>query len=364
METALRRGAFLIAACCAGLIARGLGVPLPWMIGAMVLTATLGLSGFHPPVHPFYRPVGQTIVATALGLYFTDEALTEVLVHGWLMLAAAMLTIAAGFIAAVVLVRLSGTDGTTAFFASLPGGPVEMAILAEHFGVPGGPVALAQTFRIAKIVLLVAPALLLWQHAARFVFRPEHAIEPGGLVLLYGAAVMAALLLKWRRVPNAFFLGPVAVAALLTVSGVPLSGIPAPLLFAGQILLGTSLGSRFDRDKLAGCGRFILAAFASTAVLLALCMLVAVGVWLISGTPLPALIVATAPGSVTEMALTARAVQQSVAMVIAYHLIRIFIIIPAAAPLYRLFRALTRNFVSFPQPVENRASLAARNAAE
>ena len=348
MELAVRRGLFLVSAVVAGLAARALGVPLPWMIGPMLLTAAVGLSGWSPPVHAHYRPIGQIIVSTALGLYFNNEAVAEIVLHGWLMLAAALLTIAAGFIAAIVLVRLGGADGTTAFFASLPGGPVEMSVLAEHFGVPGGPVALAQTLRIAKIVLLVAPVLLLSQHADRIVFRPDGEVQIGGLVLLYALTIAAALLLKYKQIPNAFFMGPIAIAAIVTVSGFTLSGVPAPLLFAGQVLLGTSLGSRFDRNKLAGSGRFVMAAFASTAVLLVLCMGVALGLSIVSDTHLPALIVATAPGSVTEMALTARAVHESVAMVIAYHLIRIFIIIPAATPLYRLFRGLTGSYVRFP----------------
>ena len=135
----------------------------------------------------YYRPIGQVVVATAVGLAFTREALTELMSHGGYMVAGAFLTIAAGYIAALLLVRLAHTDGTTAFFASMPGGPVEMATMAEKFGVPGGPVALAQTMRIAGIVLFIAPVLLWSQGALRpNLLRFDGDVHVKGLLLLYG----------------------------------------------------------------------------------------------------------------------------------------------------------------------------------
>lgn len=352
MESGMRFVLLLVLAAGAGAAAQRFSFPLPWMIGPMLLAGTIGIVRGAPPVHWTYRPIGQVVVATAVGLAFTREAVAEVATHGGLMVAGAFLTIAAGYLAALLLVRLAHTDGTTAFFASMPGGPVEMASMAERFGVPGGPVALAQTLRIAGIVLCVAP-LLLWSHGALRgpVPRFDGALSLKGLLLLYAIAVTAALLFKRLNLSNAFFLGPVAATAALTASGVTLSTVPFPLLVAGQVLLGLSLGARLDRNQLAGAGGYILAAFASTALLLALCFLIAAALAHLSGSHLSALVVSTAPGSVTEMALTARALHEPMAMVTAYHLVRIFILIPLASPLYRLFRWLAGNRVRFaPMP--------------
>ena len=351
MEAGTRALLLLLFAGGAGYLAQRLSFPLPWMIGPMLLTAAIGLTRGAPPVHWFYRPVGQVVVATAVGLAFTREALGELAAHGGAMVAGAVLTIAAGYLAALLLVRLAHTDGTTAFFASMPGGPVEMASMAEKFGVPGGPVALAQTMRIAGIVLIIAPVLLWSQGALRTgQVRFEGAVHVQGLIALYAVAIVAALVIKRLKLSNAFFLGPVAATAALTSGGIVLSAIPFPMLAAGQVLLGMSLGSRFDRDKLDGAGGYLVAAFASTAVLLTLCFLIAAGLSLVTGSPLPGLVVATAPGSVTEMALTAKALHEPMAMVTAYHLVRIFILIPLAGVLYHLFRRMTRHRVRFVGP--------------
>jgi hypothetical protein len=351
LHPTLTAALLLAAAGVAGFLAERLGVPLPWMIGPMLMTAAIGLTKGDPPVAWFYRPLGQVTVATGVGLYFTRDAFLELVEQGGWMVAGAFLTIAAGYIAALVLVRLARTDGTTAFFASMPGGPVEMANLAEKFGVPGGPVALAQTMRIAGIVLIIAP-LLLWTQGAigGLPPRPGGVVSLGGLVGLYALAVAAALVFKTLNVSNAFFLGPVGITALVTAAGLHFSAIPFPVLAAGQVLLGVSLGSRFDKTKLAGALTFVLAALASTAVLLLLCFAIGVAISRLSGTPLPSLVVSTAPGSVTEMALTAKALNAAVAMVTAYHLVRIFILIPLAPYLYRLFKGVAGYRVPFANP--------------
>ena len=255
MEGGTRAVLLLLLAAGAGIIAQRLSFPLPWMIGPMLLTATIGICRGAAPVHWFYRPVGQVVVATAVGLAFTREALLELAAHGGYMVAGAFLTIAAGYLAALLLVRLAHTDGTTAFFASMPGGPVEMASMAEKYGASGGPVALAQTMRIAGIVLFIAP-VLLWSEGALRASPPrfEGTLHIKGLIALYAIAVAAALLFKRLDLSNAFFLGPVAATAALTAGGVTLSAIPFPMLAAGQVLLGMSLGSRFDREKLSGAG--------------------------------------------------------------------------------------------------------------
>ena len=54
------------------------------------------------------------------------------------------------------------------------------------------------------------------------------------------------------------------------------------------------------------------------------------------------MILATAPGSVTEMALTAKILQDGIAAVTAFHLVRIFIIMPFAPLIINLTARLAR----------------------
>lgn len=78
--------------------------------------------------------VHQVVVGTASGLYFRPAALTHVSAHLTGMLVAAFLTFAVGALSALLMRHLAGLDTTTAFFACMPGGPVETALMGERAG--------------------------------------------------------------------------------------------------------------------------------------------------------------------------------------------------------------------------------------
>src|SRR3546814_13196653 len=79
--------------------------------------------------------------------------------HGVTILCVAVATAMIGFLMSGVLRRMTGVDHATAFLASMPGGPVEMANLARQYGGDPGPVVFAQTLRISAIVIQVPAAL-------------------------------------------------------------------------------------------------------------------------------------------------------------------------------------------------------------
>lgn len=135
------------------------GFPLAWMIGPMLLAAGFAISGRTVPLPRYTRPTGQLVVATAVGLYFTPAALTELLAHLPYMVAAAMATVGAGCATAFLMVRLTRVDAATALFSCVPGGPVEMAQLADR--ARGNPtcVSAAQSLRISMIVLTIPSVL-------------------------------------------------------------------------------------------------------------------------------------------------------------------------------------------------------------
>ena len=347
IELWARRIAMIAAASVAGYGAARIGMPLPWMIGPLLLTVGLGMFEVKAPRHRHYRPIGQLIVATAVGLYFTPEALTETLNSAWLMIGAAVLTIAAGITTAIMLRRLAHVDGTVAFFAAMPGGPAEMGVLAERWGANAAPVIFSQTLRIVFIVLFIPPLLAYAGGHSIAVTRPSGDIDLGGLAVLYALAAAGTVILRLAGVPNCNFLGPLAIGAVISAFGLHLSDVPQPLLAAGQVLLGISLGAQFTRDQIRRDVRFAWAATITTVALLVLCAGVAALLWLITDKPFGGYFLATAPGSVTEMALTAKLLGQGVALVTAYHLVRIFIVIPLAPVLYRVFRYCLQNRIEF-----------------
>ncbi len=337
----LRTGWLLYAlALVGGAIFAWLNVPLPWMIGALVFTTVAKLSGIGGAVPVRMRMTGQVIVGMAVGLYFTPAALGEVMQHFSAMVLVAIVTIVLGGLSALLMQRWSTLDGRTAYFACIPGGPAEMANMAERAGAQPAPVALSQTLRIAALVLIIPPAVT-WSGIGGVpdLGRFSGPVVPTELAMLVVAAVAAAAVLGALRIPNPWFLGPVAAGATLAATETAVTTMPFAIIAAGQLFLGASLGSHFDRAFVRRIHQHLRGIAICTVFLMATCALLAVAVGWTTGLPIAAMILATAPGSLTEMCLTAKSLDLSVALVTAFHLVRLFIIVPITPLAFGLSRA-------------------------
>lgn len=325
-------------ALACGVVGDWINLPLPWLIGAMVFATALRLADLPVDVPQVTRPIGQVLIAASVGLSFTPEAvgvLAQLVVP---MVAAAILTVAAGFLTAAVLVRLSGIGALQAVLASVPMGPVESGNLARRYGVPPAQVILGQTLRIVALVAIIPPLLVFLDGSVRdpqLVLRSTPWTVPGA-VLLVLCAVAGALLARRLKISNPFFVGALAGAAGAAALSLPVSALPFPLLVAAQVFLGVWLGAVFDRKLLRESGSFIPAALLCTGLMMILCGALGLGLAWLTGLPWEVMVLATAPGSVTEMALTAKILQEGVAVVTAFHLVRIFLILPMAPLIARL----------------------------
>jgi membrane AbrB-like protein len=334
-----------LAACAIGGAAcQFLRTPLPWMIGPLLAMAILKFSGLHLTAPRGGRELGQLVIGTALGLYFTPQVAGEVLGKWYLLVAAALLATVLGWICGLFLAHYTGTDKTTAFFASVPGGATEMAILGERFGAKTDRIALAQSLRILMVVLIIPFMLTFFEaHGADAYTRVLMPVHAAGLMQLLALGLLGGALLAWLRVPNAFMLGPLAITIALTVGEVQLSSMPTLISNAGQLLIGCALGSRFEQEFVRKSPHYMLVV--ALSVLLAIVLAALFG-WLLArlgGLAIPTMVLATAPGGIAEMCITAKVLQLGVPLVTAAHVTRVLILVTTTAPLFRLAKRLSAN---------------------
>ena len=166
------------------------------------------------------------------------------------------------------------------------------------------------------------------------------------LALLLAIAAAAGVALNATGLPNGFMFGPLAVVIALTVSEVHFSSIPGPLSNAAQVLLGCALGSRFQRRSLESAPRFVAGVIASVAAAMAISAGFAALLAWSSGLSMPTLILATAPGGIAEMCITAKVLQLGVPLVTAAHVTRVVVLITTTGPTYRAVQALRSRFRS------------------
>src|SRR2546427_10704839 len=148
----------LVICAAGGALFSALRAPLPWMLGPLLAMAFGKFLGADRASPKGGRATGQLIIGCALGLYFTPVVGHEVVVHWYLLIAAAVFALLLAYASGWVLTRSTGVDGTTALFSRVPGGAAEMAIFGERFRARPCREVLAQSVRV-MIVVVVEPIL-------------------------------------------------------------------------------------------------------------------------------------------------------------------------------------------------------------
>jgi membrane AbrB-like protein len=186
-----------------------LGTPIPWMIGPMIAVATLNLMGVRMHSPPYARQTGQVILGSAVSLYFTPTVVAALAANLPAIAAATVSAFFVGGLGALTLSRASGLEGKSTFFASIPGGAMAMAVLAERYGAQIAPVAVAHSLRVSILVILIPFALTYGGFPLEAApYRPDVPLDysywrPGWPLVLSWARFRSAASCKtaicWRR---------------------------------------------------------------------------------------------------------------------------------------------------------------------
>jgi membrane AbrB-like protein len=328
----------LALALCAALVCVSLDTPLPWLIGPLFSTALACMLGARLRAPVQAREAGQWAIGTALGLYFSASVLSVLARYAAWIALAVLFALVLGAAGAWMLQRLCGADKATAFFAMAVGGASEMAVQGERHGALVEKVAAAHSLRIMMVVGTI-PFIVRALHAQASLpaFVPAAGeVHYPGLALLALATSAGALVLKRRALPNAWVIGPLIVALLLTANGIHLSRLPEWAIRMGQLLIGVSLGTRFTPTFVHTAPRFLASVAACTAVALLLASSFALLLSRMSGMHWATAVLATSPGGIAEMALTARVLNLGVPVVTAFHVTRMVVVVLTIGPAYRL----------------------------
>src|SRR5437870_2757225 len=311
----------------AGYLFHRLRTPIPWMIGPMIGVATLNLMGVRMHSPPYARQIGQVILGSAVSLYFTPTVVAELAANFAAIVAATISVFLVGGLGALTLSRASGVEPKSTFFASIPGGAMAMAVLAERYGAEIAPVAVAHSLRVSIVVILIPLALtyggIPLEGAA---YRPQ---APLNLSILAPWLVFGFVLGEVSErlgFQNGCLLMPIFFGAALTVSGIELSAVPRWMTDFAQLMFGLVLGARYERAFFTRYKLFIpFALLNSFFILIASVAAGVVLAWAFS-LPIATMILATSPGGLAEMTITAQALQISVPLVVAFHLFRVVVV--------------------------------------
>jgi len=193
-------------------------------------------------------------------------------------------------------------------------------------------------------VVLLVPPLLLW-------FLPDvHRAANGAqsadifeLVLLLPAGAALALLWSALKQPNPWMLGPLCASAALSVAFDFHLSLPPGLGELGQWLIGCALGCYFDRSFFRSAPHFLTWVLLATLLAMSGALLLGLALACVFGADSLSLMLGMMPGGIAEMTLTAQALQLSVALVTALQVLRLFLLVFLASPIYLLWQIFSRD---------------------
>lgn len=312
-------------------------LPLPWLLGSLTAVMIWSLAVKRDTFWPVeLRNSGLIILGYMLGISFSSETLHQIIRQLPAMVLATSSTIIFSLFVGYLVCRRTGISLASGIIGSVPGGLTQMVILSEEIADTDlTVVTFMQTIRLLATVFIV-PFIVIHgmaggsgQAAASsapavyhsFIQTPWNAALFTVIILVAaGAAVKVSL-------PTPFLLGPLIGAAALVLAGLQAPNTPSFLVIISQLCIGAYLGLSIRPASLENWKKLLpFTLMGSIAVVL---FSLGVGFLLtrMHSLDLTSAFLATSPGGMGEMGLTAVLVGANVSLVAAYQMFRLLFIL-------------------------------------
>lgn len=322
-----------------------IGIPLPWMLGAMSASAIVAIAGkpwFMPrQARDFARPV----IGVLAGSAFTPAITAQAGQWASMIVIVVLFSIASTLAGNFFFRRLAGFDRATAYFAATPAGLTEMSLLGDSLGGNVRTLFLVHAVRVITVVSLVPLILGIIKGGPIGTAPPgAHAtMAPEDWLVLIFCGTAGYLVGKYSKIPSGVMIASMIASAILHVTGITQMQPPGWLVVIVQVIIGCVVGSRFAGIVWREAFRTLLIGFIWALLLLGAVILTALAIASISNVGFSGLLLALAPGGMAEMTLITYALGIDVAFVATCQILRNFSTILLAPIIFRWFSADTKN---------------------
>jgi len=324
--------AVLIAAA-GGYLATLIGTPLPWMLGAMVATATAMALGVHIggrtlTFPQFPRMAFITIIGVAIGGAAGPGMWRELGAWWPSLLGVGVFVLICQTLNYQLFRRIAGYDRATAYYCAAPGGLIESVQLGEEAG--GDPMLLTlQHFSRITVTVTTVP-LIYWAMRGEAVGSAAGvSIDRGAVIgftdflLLAGCALLGGWGGKRIGLPAAVITGPILLSTIVHGAELTQAQPPDWLISMAQLVIGLGLATRFGGIQLRQLVQSVGLGAVSVAIMLSVGATLAALLQAAGAQPFQVLLMCYSPGGVVEMGLIALSLGVSPIMVTLHHIARI-----------------------------------------
>ncbi len=346
---------FIVLCGLGGLLLSLLGLPIGWMIGSLIFACILALLqprklgvNLKKGLNRYWFQFGQFLLGIELGRN-VNSSVMNIFQENWITVIIVILTsIFFSFGTGLLLYRYSRADKLTGLLATSPGGVATMPAIAEEVGANIGVVTAVQAMRVFLVVTII-PVVLFFivnnNGTKEFVNTPivENYIGVAGNPFIWTIPIMFAALIgtfigKRIKIPAPWLIGSLLGVIIFEslfsniVDKTLTFFWPHSLVVIGQILIGTSIGSRFQKSMFIGLKRVLAVSTIGTLLLIVAMFFCAYIVSVITGISLVTSVLAFAPAGVVEMSTAAVSLHADSTFVVAVQTLRIIMVLLLMPP--------------------------------
>jgi uncharacterized protein len=334
--------AALVSGAAGGALFALMGLPMPWLLGAICGTAMPAMAGIAVRVPSWLRNIILVVLGLMIGSGIHHDSLANI--SRWPITMVGVTVYVIVVIATIYhfLRRCAGFDPVTAYFAASPGGILMMTTLGGAFGGRERSIALTHAVRVVLVLFTIVFGYHLMFGAGSAAISsvgtvPRLTWLQVGLWAVIGAAGWFAG--RLLHMPAAAMLGPFLLIAIAQLLGLVLQPLPVFPLLVAEVVIGSGIGSDFAGVKIRELVHGMVLSFLVTLWMLILSLIFSLALRPITGLPLDALFLAFSPGGLTGISLVALALKIDPAFVTAHNVLRVVLIL-FASPL--VFQTISR----------------------
>src|SRR5690606_18368030 len=326
----------LILSLIGGYIFKLLHIPIPWMLGPIVIVM-LAQFIYKGPLKwsGQVRDVGVVIVGTVIGVQFNTNLFGMIGSIIFYMLLLNVILIGGSIGIAYLTSRWANIPIKAAVLGAIPGGLGQIVIFAEEEKVEEiGIISYFQVIRLLLVVVFV-PFIVAGQVISK---PPTDAKLTISLILLIALAWVCSHLMKRIHLPVAFFITPIILLITLQLTTpLVMPQVPGIVMDVAQLLIGAHIGLMLKPHMIKLPVRVLAGGIFSALALIALTFGSSFLMSLALDTTFSTSFLSTAPGGLDQMVLLADAVKAEVSLVSMFQTFRLLFIFLLIMPLMKIF---------------------------
>lgn len=326
----LDRLLLFITAGCLGTLLMRMHIPIPYMLGGMIVAILYKTFAREQAVKwpRRWRDMGLMVAGYGIGVNFNTAAWNNFLHELAGVSASTIIALGVSIIIAIVTAKVTREDLKSCVIGMLPGGMTMSLLMAEEDKtINPNVVVVMQVIRLFGVIISV-PFLTVLLLNAKVINSPLGMVAHTGYhwAIFIPLTILGSFIATKLRLPTPVLLGSILATTIFNIFVGSVQPVPGFLMAPAQLSIGLFMGMLLDAKRIVQTRNVLPFVIGGTALLVVISIGVAYVLSDLYGFSLVTAFLAMAPGGIAEMALAGLSMGEDVATILAYQLVRLLAI--------------------------------------